>query len=108
MARRDVDVFALLDAQLAKVSDSDTEMRWIDADKIRGNKFNFYPRPSNTQLSDLMESIKVNGLLEPPTVVPDIDEGYYRLISGHSRMAAVSLLSGYFVECCRLWMRPGN
>lgn len=92
MARRDVDVFALLDAQLAKVSDSDTEMRWIDADKIRDNKFNFYPRPSNTQLSDLMESIKVNGLLEPPTVVPDRDEGYYRLISGHSRMAAVSLL----------------
>ncbi len=92
MPRNKVDVAAILGGQLAKVSDSDTEMRWIDADKIRDNKFNFYPRPSNTQLSDLMESIKVNGLLEPPTVVPDSDEGYYRLISGHSRMAAVSLL----------------
>lgn len=92
MARRDVDVFALLDAQLAKVSDSDTEMRWIETDKILHNKRNFYPRPTNLQLSDLADSIKANGILEPPTVVADEEAGCYRLISGHSRMEAVRLL----------------
>lgn len=86
MARRDVDVFALLDTQLAKVSDSDTPVRLIPLAQIHSNPRNFYPRVEN--LEDLEESIQANGLLEPLTVVPD-ESGGYRLISGHNRFAAL-------------------
>lgn len=73
------------------VPESDTT-REIAVDDIVDNPRNFYPRPDNAALAELMESIRANGLLEPPTVVPDTD-GKYRLISGHSRMAAVRLLA---------------
>lgn len=66
--------------------------REIAVDDIVDNPRNFYPRPDNAALAELMESIRANGLLEPPTVVPAGD-GKYRLISGHSRMAAVRLLA---------------
>ena len=59
---------------------------------ILDNPRNFYPRPDNKALGALMESIQANGLLEPPTVVP-AEDGKYRLISGHSRMAALRLLA---------------
>lgn len=75
------------------VSESDT-MREIAVDDILDNPLNFYPRPDNGKLTELMESIQANGLLEPPTVVPAGD-GKYRLISGHSRMEAVRLLGSY-------------
>lgn len=64
----------------------------ITVDDIVDNPRNFYPRPDNAALAELMESIRANGLLEPPTVVA-AGEGKYRLISGHSRMAAVRLLA---------------
>ena len=64
----------------------------IAVDDIVDNPRNFYPRPDNAALAELMESIRANGLLEPPTVVA-AGEGKYRLISGHSRMAAVRLLA---------------
>ena len=66
--------------------------REIPVGDILDNPRNFYPRPDNSALGALMESIQANGLLEPPTVVPDAD-GKYRLISGHSRMAALRLLA---------------
>ena len=73
------------------VSESDT-VREIPVDDILDNPRNFYPRPDNAALAALMESIQANGLLEPPTVVP-AEAGKYRLISGHSRMAALRLLA---------------
>lgn len=73
------------------VPESDTT-REIAVDDILDNPRNFYPRPDNAALAELMESIRANGLLEPPTVVA-AGEGKYRLISGHSRMAAVRLLA---------------
>lgn len=68
--------------------------REIAVDDILDNPLNFYPRPDNGKLAELIESIQSNGLLEPPTVVPT-GEGKYRLISGHSRMNAVRLLAAY-------------
>lgn len=68
--------------------------REIAVDDILDNPLNFYPRPDNGKLAELIESIQANGLLEPPTVVP-AGEGKYRLISGHSRMNAVRLLSAH-------------
>lgn len=86
MATRDVNIAAILDGQLAKVSDSDTPVRMIPLADIHPNPRNFYPRVEN--LEELEASIQANGLLEPLTVVPD-DAGGYRLISGHNRFAAL-------------------
>ena len=61
-------------------SESDTMME-IPVDNIRDNPRNFYPTPDPQALRALMDSIRANGLLEPPTVVPAGD-GTYRLISG--------------------------
>lgn len=81
----DISKFA---ATLKPVSESDT-MREIPVDNIRDNPRNFYPQPDPAALNALADSIRANGLLEPPTVVPSGDGQTYRLISGHSRMAAV-------------------
>lgn len=81
----DISKFA---ATIKPVSESDT-MREIPVDNIRDNPRNFYPQPDPATLNALADSIQANGLLEPPTVVPSGDGQTYRLISGHSRMAAV-------------------
>lgn len=80
----DISKFA---ATIKPVSESDT-MREIPVDDIRDNPRNFYPQPDPAALNALADSIQANGLLEPPTVVPSGD-GTYRLISGHSRLAAI-------------------
>lgn len=71
-------------------SESDTMME-IPVDDIRDNPRNFYPTPDSQALRALMDSIRANGLLEPPTVV-FAGAGTYRLISGHSRLAAIKAL----------------
>ena len=83
----DISKFA---ATLKPVSESDTMLE-ISIDDIRDNPRNFYPVPDPQALRALADSIRANGLLEPPTVVPAGD-GTYRLISGHSRMAAIKAL----------------
>lgn len=87
----DISAFA---STFAPVSDSDTsdEMQWISLDRIADNALNFYPKPTSAQLEELMESIQVNGLLEPPTVIQNKGTLYYRLISGHSRITALRRL----------------
>lgn len=92
MAKGKFDMSEFL-APVEGVSESDT-MREIAVDDILDNPLNFYPRPDNEKLAELMESIQANGMLEPPTVVP-AENGKYRLISGHSRMEAVRALSNY-------------
>lgn len=81
-------------APVEGVSDSDTT-REIAVTDIFDNPLNFYPKPDKGKLGELMDSIRANGMLEPPTVVP-AGNGKYRLISGHSRMEAVRALSIYF------------
>lgn len=83
----DISKFA---ATLKPVSESDTMLE-ISIDDIRDNPRNFYPTPDPQALRALADSIRANGLLEPPTVVPAGD-GTYRLISGHSRLAAIKAL----------------
>ena len=83
----DISKFA---ATLKPVSESDTMLE-ISIDDIRDNPRNFYPTPDPQARRALADSIRANGLLEPPTVVPAGD-GTYRLISGHSRMAAIKAL----------------
>lgn len=67
-------------------------MREIAIDKILDNPRNFYPAPDPEALAALEDSIRANGLLEPPTVIAAEDRTSYRLISGHSRMAAIRVL----------------
>lgn len=88
MEKRKFNVMDVLGEQLAGVADT---MREISIDDIRDNPRNFYPTPDPQALRALADSIRANGLLEPPTVVPAGD-GTYRLISGHSRMAAIKAL----------------
>ena len=89
MEKRKFNVMDVLGEQLAGVSDT---MMEIPVDDIRDNPRNFYPTPDTQALRALMESIRANGLLEPPTVVPSGDGQTYRLISGHSRLAAIKAL----------------
>ena len=91
MAKFDITKFAEALPDRADLPDSGMT-REIPLGDILDNPHNFYPRPDNNALGALMESVQANGLLEPPTVVPDAD-GKYRLISGHSRMAALRLLA---------------
>lgn len=88
MEKRKFNVMDVLGEQLAGVADT---MREISIDDIRDNPRNFYPQPDPAALNALADSIRANGLLEPPTVVPAGD-GTYRLISGHSRLAAIKAL----------------
>lgn len=88
MEKRKFNVMDVLGEQLAGVADT---MMEIPVDDIRDNPRNFYPTPDTQALRALMESIRANGMLEPPTVVPAGD-GTYRLISGHSRLAAIKAL----------------
>ena len=88
MEKRKFNVMDVLGEQLAGVADT---MMEIPVDNIRDNPRNFYPTPDPQALRALMDSIRANGLLEPPTVVPAGD-GTYRLISGHSRLAAIKAL----------------
>ena len=87
-------------AATAPLPASDAEgMREIPVENIVDNPKNFYPKPDTEASRALMESIEANGLLEPPTVVPD-ENGRYRLISGHSRMSAIRRLRN--LDCSRV------
>ena len=72
-------------------SDSDTERRvqQIPWTKIVENSRNFY---DCSNVSDLADSIALNGLLDPLTVYP-VEGGSYRLLSGHRRLRAIKELN---------------
>lgn len=91
MAGKNFDISRLAETITPVRSESDT-MREIAIDKIRDNPRNFYPAPGPAALAALEDSIRANGLLEPPTVIAAEDGTSYRLISGHSRMAAIRAL----------------
>ena len=65
------------------------EISLIPWDRIRVNSENFY---DTSDVEDLRNSIQMHGLLDPVTVTPDAEDGYYLLISGHRRHKAWGLL----------------
>lgn len=91
MAGKNFDISRFAGSIAPVRSESDT-MREIAIDKILDNPRNFYPAPGPAALAALADSIRANGLLEPPTVIAAEDGTSYRLISGHSRMAALRAL----------------
>jgi len=72
----------------ASKSETAPEMRMIPWEKIRANAANFY---SVDDVEDLVNSIKMHGLLDPVVVTPQ-DDGTYLLISGHRRHKAWGVL----------------
>ena len=71
MARRDVDVFALLDDQLSKVSDSDTngreQIQYINLELLDADEANFY---TIKDIDKLAANIELCGLQQPLRVHP--------------------------------------
>lgn len=77
--------FDLSKAAYGKASVSNLDkIKMIPLDKIKTNEKNFY---KITKLEELMDSIRMVGLLDPVRVVP-MEGGEYRLISGHRRYEA--------------------
>ena len=93
MARREVNIAAILDGQLAKVSESDTsgreQIEYIDLDLLDADEANFY---SIQGIDELAANIELCGLQQPLRVHPEQD-GRYRVISGHRRRAALQTLA---------------
>ncbi len=81
-----------LSAILGDVSKLDTvnNIQNIELCKIDQNEKNFFQVEED--ITDLAESIAINGLLQPLVVRP-LDTGRYRLIAGHRRFKALSVLA---------------
>lgn len=93
MARRDVNVFEILDAQLADVSDSDTtgreQIEYIDLDLLDPDPRNFYNLPG---IPELAENIRLVGLQQPLRVRPK-ESGHFEIVTGHRRHRALLQLA---------------
>lgn len=93
MARREVDVAAILGGQLAKVSDSDTngreQIQYIDLELLDADEANFY---SIKGIHALAANIELCGLQQPLRVRP-AENGRYKVVSGHRRRAALQSLA---------------
>ena len=93
-----------------KVSNLDTaETKEISIELIDPNPNNFFTVEED--VTDLCESIKLNGLLQPPVVTPS-EGGRYRLIAGHRRHKALKALAQelpeqYKTVTCRI-VRPAS
>ncbi len=73
------------------VSKLDTaETKQIAVSLLDPNPNNFFPVEDD--ITDLCESIKLNGLLQPPVVTPAVG-GRYRIIAGHRRHKALQALA---------------
>ena len=93
MARREVDVAAILGGQLKKVSDSDTtdreQIQYIDLNLLDADEANFY---SIQGIDKLAANIELCGLQQPLRVRLE-KNGRYKVISGHRRRAALQMLA---------------
>lgn len=98
MAKREVDIAAMLGAQISKVSDSDTggreQIEYIDLDLLDADEANFY---SIQGIEELAANIELCGLQQPLRVYPE-EGGRYKVISGHRRRAALQALAAEHPE----------
>lgn len=87
----DFSIADIIGKQIGGVSKLDTgeDMQQIGVDLLDANPMNFFEVEQD--VTDLSESIKVNGLLQPLVVTPS-DNGRYRVIAGHRRRAALLAL----------------
>ena len=85
MAAFDISAFAK-DANVLSVNTAAQGFEMIKLELIDANPLNFFPVEDD--LTDLMESIQVSGLMQP-LVVCKSEDGRYRVIAGHRRRAAL-------------------
>ena len=92
MAKKTVDIAAMLGKQFADVPELDTsgreQIRYIDIDLIDDDPNNFYAVDG---LDDLAANIELCGLQQPIRVRAG-DSGRYTIVSGHRRRAALRKL----------------
>lgn len=79
-----------------------SELRYIEISKIHPHPDN--PRKNVGDVTELAESIKVNGILQNLTLVPFGEE--YRVIIGHRRLAGAKLAGLTEVPCVVREMTP--
>ena len=93
MAKREVDIAAMLGAQLSKVSESDTggreQIEYIDLDLLDPDPRNFYNLPG---IPELAENIRLVGLQQPLRVRPK-EDGHFEIVTGHRRHRALLRLT---------------
>lgn len=92
MAKREADIAAMLGAQLAKVSESDTgreQIEYIDLDLLDPDPRNFYNLPG---IPELAENIRLVGLQQPLRVRPK-EGGHFEIVTGHRRHRALLRLA---------------
>lgn len=89
--RKDLNIAAVLGAQLGKVSGPDTgreQIEYIDIGLLEQDPDNFYQL---SKVEELAGNISVVGLQQPIRVRP-MDGGRYMIVSGHRRRAALQQL----------------
>lgn len=89
--RRELDLAAVLGAQMADVSESDTgrdQIQYIDIDLLDDDPNNFYEL---TKIDELAANIQMCGL-QQPIRVRATENGRYIIVSGHRRRAALRML----------------
>lgn len=71
----------------------DTNIRYIPVDQLKSApaKWNFYKPLDEAKMNELVQSIKVNGLLQP-IVVWEQDDSQYMILAGHNRAKAYEYL----------------
>lgn len=66
---------------------------------IQANDFNKPRSMDETEIEMLKDSIKTIGLINPVTVYYDINDGFYRILSGHKRVEACRRLNMESIPC---------
>jgi hypothetical protein len=79
---------------------SASEVRSLIIERIRHNPFSLelYGDPA-TEIDDLIDSVRQQGILVPLVVVADPETGTYELVSGHRRLACARALDLTEVPC---------
>jgi hypothetical protein len=79
---------------------SATEVRSLIIERIRHNSFSIgiYGDPA-TEIADLIDSVRRQGILVPLVVVADPETETYELVSGHRRLACAQALDLTEVPC---------
>ncbi|MDO4564825.1 MAG: ParB/RepB/Spo0J family partition protein [Clostridia bacterium] len=81
------------------------EITYISVDRLHPHPDN--PRKDLGDLTELTESIKINGILQNLTVVPHPTEvKEYRVVIGHRRLAAAKLAGLTVLPCIAVYMTP--
>ena len=75
----------------------------IEVDRIQQFKDHPFKVLDDSKMEDLVESIKVNGVLNPVILRP-IDGGQYEMISGHRRLHASKFAGMDISICSRQWI----